>query len=355
MKLGVVSYRQYFSPEVFLSGHPRYQEDRSTCFLRVLKERLSGRGVSLIHCDDVSPDEAWGYLFINHNPRYVKKLKKKKFSGRLFLIVFESELIQPDNWLRQTWEQYDVVFSWGRHGESLRTKKGGAFVPFFWPNPFSLAQQPLPFKDRKKLCVLMAANKWKRRPKELYTERFRAIFWFMENHPEDFDLYGYSWNISPGKKIVEYIRNAFRVLRRKQTRPIDVSPVYRGTAAIKKEVLMHYRFCLCYENAEQIPGYITEKIFDCFIAGVVPVYLGWADAWRFLPKETYIDKRDFPTYDALYDHLIAMTEVEYNGYLKRIGCFLASEPAKRFDVNTFVDTLIKGMGLDSASYNGGAS
>ena len=344
MKIGVVGPKSYFAPEVFESDDPRYLEDRATCFLRVLRNRLEGSGISLVHCDEVSPGEAWGYLFINHNQRFMTKLQRSGYRGKLFLIVFESALIQPDNWSEKIRSRYSAVFSWGRD-EKMAQGGGQEIIPFFWPNPLGLAEQPLPFSDRKKLCVLMAANKWKRRPNELYTERFRAILWFMKNHPGEFDLYGYDWDISPAKKVVEYIRNGYRTLKGRQVRPINVSPVYKGCVPVKKDILKNYRFCICYENAENFPGYITEKIFDCFIAGVVPVYLGWDRVQEFIPQDTFIDKRKFPDYESLYDRLLSMGEEEYDRYLEAVGRFLSSEQAKRFDVSSFVEILLEGIGV----------
>ena len=343
MKIGIVGPKSYFAPEVFESDDPRYLEDRATCFLRVLRNRLEGSGISLVHCENVSPGEVWGYLFINHDRRFMTKLQRSGYRGKLFLIVFESALIEPDNWTEKTLRQYTAVFSWGGHeglGES-----GPEIIPFFWPNPLDLAEQPLLFSERKKLCVHMAANKWKRRPNELYTERFRAILWFMKNHPGDFDLYGYDWDISPAKKIVEYVRNGYRTLKGSQVRPITVSPVYRGSVPVKKDILKNYHFCICYENAENFPGYITEKIFDCFLAGVVPVYLGWDRVQEYIPRDTFIDKRKFPEYESLYSHLLSMGEEEYGRYLEAVGRFLSSEQARHFDVVSFVEILLEGMGL----------
>lgn len=33
----------------------------------------------------------------------------------------------------------------------------------------------------------------------------------------------------------------------------------------------HY---FCFENVRDLPGYITEKIFDCFFAEYIPIYWG---------------------------------------------------------------------------------
>ena len=48
-------------------------------------------------------------------------------------------------------------------------------------------------------------------------------------------------------------------------------------------------FAICYENARDIPGYITEKIFDCFFAGCVPIYWGGApNVTDHIPANTFI-------------------------------------------------------------------
>jgi hypothetical protein len=351
LKLAVVCPENYFVPEVFTSDKLEYQEDRATCFIKVLKERLKGKQIELVHSDAVAPDDAWGYLFLNHNEKLLKRLERTGYKGNKFLIVFESALIQPDNWLPETRRRYTEVFSW-EIPNATKESAEKAIIRYFWPNPLFLAEKPVPFSEREKLCVLMAANKWKRRPNELYTERFRAILWFMKHHPEDFDLYGYDWNISPAKKIVEHVRNAWRNMKGTQIRPIDVSPVYKGAATIKKDILKKYRFCICYENAENFPGYITEKIFDCFIAGVVPVYLGWDGVREYIPEVTFIDKRAFPTYDLLYEKLSSMGEQEYNTYLDAIRRFLVSGAAKKFYVSSFVELLLEGTGLSSISKGG---
>ncbi|WP_226896450.1 glycosyltransferase family 10 domain-containing protein [Poseidonibacter ostreae] len=60
-----------------------------------------------------------------------------------------------------------------------------------------------------------------------------------------------------------------------------------------------------------MPGYITEKIFDSFFAGCVPVYLGADNITEHIPKECFIDKREFDTYEKLYKYLKNMSDEEY--------------------------------------------
>ncbi len=52
---------------------------------------------------------------------------------------------------------------------------------------------------------------------------------------------------------------------------------------LKQKAIAHYLFYLAFENSHE-RGYVTEKVFDALIAGVVPVYLGSsADCKALLP------------------------------------------------------------------------
>ena len=53
-------------------------------------------------------------------------------------------------------------------------------------------------------------------------------------------------------------------------------------------ILKNYTFCLIVENCN-VPGYVSEKLYDAWCAGCVPLYYGNADTVEFIPKEMYID------------------------------------------------------------------
>ena len=94
-----------------------------------------------------------------------------------------------------------------------------------------------------------------------------------------------------------------------------------------------------YENARDIPGYITEKIFDCFFAGCVPVYLGAPNVADYIPSGTFIDKRNFKTYEELYSYIKNMPETEYAGYLDAIKNFVRSDKIYPFSAECSAETL----------------
>lgn len=103
------------------------------------------------------------------------------------------------------------------------------------------------------------------------------------------------------------------------------------------------RFSICYENAKNIPGYITEKIFDSFFAGCIPIYWGANNIDKYVPKECFIDKRDFPTYDELFKYISTMSGKTIGEYLESIEKYLRSDDSEQFTSTYFANTIIKSI------------
>jgi hypothetical protein len=89
-----------------------------------------------------------------------------------------------------------------------------------------------------------------------------------------------------------------------------------------------YRFCLCFENCG-FPGYITEKIYDCFLAGVVPIYLGAPDIADRFPAGSFIDFRTFSSTAEMLGRLEAMTTGEIDAMLAAGRAVLESDEFTR--------------------------
>ena len=90
---------------------------------------------------------------------------------------------------------------------------------------------------------------------------------------------------------------------------------------------------MCYENVKNIDSYITEKIFDCFKAGVIPIYLGPKNINKVIPADTFIDKREFASYDKLFSYISNMDKETYNEYIRRIKSYLDSDSIRKFESN----------------------
>ena len=86
-----------------------------------------------------------------------------------------------------------------------------------------------------------------------------------------------------------------------------------------------------------MPGYITEKLFDCFFVGTIPIYLGAPDIEQYVPEDCFIDMRDFNTYEALYEHLSNLCEADIASYREAAREYLSSERYQPFTKEAFAN------------------
>ena len=155
------------------------------------------------------------------------------------------------------------------------------------------------YNERKLICCI-SSDKTSAARNELYSERRRVIEYFEENHSGDFDLYGHGWEKRGYKN-------------------------YRGTCESKAEVYHNYRFALCLENAIGITGDITEKIYDCICAGIIPIYLGAPDVSEVIPNSCFIDYGRFDSISDMYAFISQMSESEFEAYMSAQREFLESD------------------------------
>ncbi|WP_417337338.1 glycosyltransferase family 10 domain-containing protein [Halobacteriovorax marinus] len=255
-----------------------------------------------------------------------KKVKRVEDS---FLLNLESPLVVRDSWDSEKLNQFQKVFTW--NDDYVDEKK------YIKVNYTYLFPKNLEFKRRRsKLCVTISGNKLSNYKNELYSKRIEAIRWFEENAPNDFDLYGVGWDRRAFSSI---LRGVKRVPRLHKLIPFMKYPSFCGVVDKKKETLEKYNFAICYENITGLNGYITEKIFDCFFAGTIPIYWGASNVTEHIPEQCFIDKRKFSTHSQLYEFIENMTEDDIEEYRVCIRKFLLSERSAPFRAETFSHTI----------------
>jgi len=261
-----------------------------------------------------------------------KELPKKENISKSYLLLFESELIKPENWNLEKHNYFNKIFTWD---DRFVDNKKYFKINFSHLFPENINKD---LSKKEKLCTLIAGNKQVQHPLELYSKRVEAIGWFEKYHPEDFDFYGMGWNeYTPNNK---YIRFLFRKSKLSKIIKPEFSS-YKGKIDSKKEVLEKYKFAICYENARDIDGYITEKIFDCFFAGCIPIYWGANNITEHIPKECFIDKRDFDTYEKLYKFITEISDNIYIKYIEAIESYLNSKKSEQFEADFFAKTIVQ--------------
>lgn len=263
------------------------------------------------------------------------QLPKDKDREKSYLLAIESSIIKPENFNTQKHSYFHKIFTWN---DDLVDDQKFIKINYAFQFPEKIEKRI----QRDKLCCLIVSNKRSNFPNELYSERERLVQWFEKNHTDLFDLYGYGWD--------SLSCHSSRVVRKLNTIPginsilrkllVKRYKVYKGTIEDKITTMKNYRFTIAYENVKDENGYITEKLFDAFIAGCVPVYWGAKNITDYVPKECFIDRRDFQSNEALFSYMYNMSNQIYEEYLNHIETYLNSQQAKQFTIDTFCQRIV---------------
>jgi alpha(1,3/1,4) fucosyltransferase len=215
----------------------------------------------------------------------------------------------------------------------------------FWPQAFDHIHEDTWAQTERKFLVMINANKLPRVYwNELYTERMRAVEFF--NRTNEIDLYGKGWDGPSYRVGTTWVPHTFRALGRsflKHWYTFKPNPLlaaaqraYRGPAVSKSKTMGSYTFALCFENAV-IKGWITEKIFDCFFCGTIPIYWGAPEITDYVPAESFIDRRHFETYADLRTFLHSLNVRQIQAYRDGARAFIQSDKFRRFSKGAFLD------------------
>ena len=151
---------------------------------------------------------------------------------------------------------------------------------------------------------------------QLHDRRLEAIDYFCKKSL--LNLYGYNWDNL----------NNLPLMWRKTLKK-NIKKLLPVSCIDKKYIISNYKFSICFENTVY-PGYLTEKIIDCFVAGVIPIYLGDPDVGKVVPDDIFINMRDYNSLDDLYIKVKSIDKAEGESMIKSARNFLSSESGQSF-------------------------
>ena len=250
-------------------------------------------------------------VFFHNIPSLEVCNKYKSILDKFVILILEPSHVMPPNYDLNLHKLFKKVITF----DSRMVDDRKYFQYFFVQSNLKMVDTVVKFSD-KRLCTLIGSNKSFFCPNELYSHRKEVINFFEKNNLLGFDFYGFGWN-------KELYNN------------------YKGKVPSKTDILKKYKFCICYENIKGLNGYVTEKIFGCFIAGCVPVYLGADNITDFVPKDCFVDRRDFKSIEDLYNFMKDITEEEYLNYLFNIKKYLNSELVYKFSIDYFLENIAR--------------
>jgi len=251
-------------------------------------------------------DEIHGIIYQDYPTGREDELRANIEKGiKNYLIIYESPMIKPDNYISENHVFFDKIFTWS---DDLMTL-GGKYRKIFWPVFFP---EYIKFHDKTKHACMIACNKTSEHPHSMYQDRNTVIRYYNDQNLNGFDLYGHGWD------------NSLKC--------------YKGTVKSKRQVMKDYKFVYCMENA-RYNGYITEKPWDVWFSGSVPIYYNN----RYFPEHTYIPFDLFRNMDELYDFLYDKADEYYEMYLDQISKWLLSSESKLFNAKNFGYTIAMEM------------
>jgi hypothetical protein len=306
---------------------------------RQLRERFAERGIELNTRDRNARHAVAFELHLNAQRRVPHDVP-------CYAFVYEDPLVRPLNAKPDHLRRYRKVFTWNEDQID-----GDRFLRLEYPNDLSVTDVP-GYDERDLFCVMLASNKALRHPspRNLHDRRIETIRFLEAEAPELFALYGRGWHIPavrPGalgrlaKRLHEW-----RAKLRPRAKPF---PSWRGAVDRKSDVLRRARFAICYENSRGSPGYLTEKIFDCFTSGCVPVYVGSPRGTEHIPDLCYLDGDRLASPRAMLDALRSLDGAQFAQRQRAIRDFLAGPQSRRYSNEHWCRVLVDTIAQDLRS------
>lgn len=322
--------------KIFELNDKNVNRDNCIYFYYLLRQKFLMLDIDT-HTDDMYPDGK-ADIIIQFDIHSVPV--RFNYAEVKYLVLLEPDVVCTLNYKVDYHSSYDKVFTWDdKIVDNIKYFKIN--FSHLFPRIEEFEENLERFSNRK-LLVMISGNKTAKAKGELYSKRREVIKWYEKNESDSFDLYGMGWD-----KIITTNRYA-RFLLNKLLKLFKVKlyPSYCGMVDEKKSVLRKYKFAVCYENSNKELGYITEKIFDCFFAGCVPIYWGAVNVEDYIPRGCFINRKDFSSERQLFDFLNSMNEIEYNKILSSIKEFIFSKDSEQFSADFNVNTIVSHVKAD---------
>jgi len=286
----------------------------------------------------IALEDADFFVFIDYPKKDDRVFKyAAEHNKKMFLISYESPIVSKAALKTEQHRQFLKVFTWS---DALVASDPEKYVKLNYLHDIKVNFEVA--NKRHKNFIIIAGNKINSAPNELYSFRYKCIKWFEKYHPKALDLYGFGWNLKTFDdnlcigKLLNHYNAKYRLLKNKLS-------IYKGSVARKSDILKDYNFSICFENVYGHEGYITEKIFDCLLAGTIPIYKGAPNINNYIPQNCFLQFDDFANINAMYHELTQMSEEHIKTYRENIREFLLSSKTEPFKATYLADILISNI------------
>ena len=306
----------------------------------LLKSELLRENITLDTYDRESKT-AKCFISFNHSCKIYEKYKRKIN----ILFLWEPSIVEPEQYQEKILKKYDFIISFNKDFSAPVTHHF-AYWPQMQDYSKLLKDELNPFHTRKDACIV-CANKFSYIKGELYSLRRKWIRESSEQNNFSLDLYGHGWNQNNLSKIKGHLLSIRRAVSNHNFSPKNmmefITPSkeylksYLGTIDDKQRKVSEYKFSICIENQA---NYVSEKFFDCLAAGNIPLYYGPNLDKYDIPREIYIDLKEYSPQN-IGEFLKNYTSEDHSIFIKKLKNFITSDG---FQLKWKAESSIKNMG-----------
>lgn len=256
-----------------------------------------------------------------------------------YLYLFEPYSINYYNYNTHYWSNYKGIITWNRKIYDEHKSTFNMILLDTYPEIFKIEQKEfVPFHEKiDGVCLITKLIGPHSKHTNIHAKRIEVANEFFQRGVTT-HVYGNMCSLDAGLQEPSMYRGC--IGKKSET------GTYIDRTKTKVKQLSKYKFCICFENCYDEYyswDYLTEKIFDCFAAGVIPIYFGCYNVESIIPRDLFIDFRYYKTFDAMFKYIknIGSYEKAFNNQIEKAWTFYQT---KNFDgwKQTFKNLHIKG-------------
>ncbi len=287
---------------------------------------LRAKGV-LATSDGCSPNHA---VVVDYTSSAMGLIRKAGLSFNTSHLLQQEPLqVLPANYASRRKRQFRTIIRVGGNPAS----ENSVLCPQLWPSDLRY----LEFSDtvRADKVILVNGNKLSLIKGELYSLRRNAATTISE-----LELYGTGWNsslvermLSLAKALVDAVLNGQLPRVASLNGWFGSYPNWRGLIGSgydsvgrdkKLEVMAKHKYALVVENSQE---YLSEKLFDAFFAGCVPIYVGPSLGSYDIPKGLVIQSE--PTIPSLLAAIDKARKLDMRVFRESLISFLSDDRTRQ--------------------------
>ncbi len=269
---------------------------------------LKQKGMEVVDSLELRPDVL---ICVDWTPRVKSTVSKARRLGiRTVLVVNEPNVVIVAHGKKSVLDNFDRVLRVGRPNEAT-------LIP--WPQSWTEIEVHSS-KERIQRAVMIQASKFSFVRGQLYSLRLRIAA-----KDSRLDLFGFGWSDKANRRTIRATWEFLYALKGRAHLDMDclktfsMAPLnYLGSTEDKVSLMTQYKVAVVIENSLE---FMSEKLFDCFFAKCIPVYVGPSLVNFGIPDNLYV--RAEPNENSVALAITKALDTDYDSWNSDISVFLS--------------------------------